>query len=81
MRKTPRTRRSVTVGKMLSKLVAFVVKCHDKMDKSFFKAVDFDEEEVVVVPAHRRAGMADACVAAVHERAIADDGRASADGG
>src|SRR5262245_19232200 len=34
----------VTVGKMVARLVAFVVKCHDKMNKSFFKAVDFDEE-------------------------------------
>jgi hypothetical protein len=35
---------SITVGKMVAKLVAFAAKCHDKMNKSFFKAVDFDEE-------------------------------------
>ena len=29
---------------MLSKLVAFTIKCHDKMNKSFFKGADFDEE-------------------------------------
>lgn len=35
---------ALTVGKMLSKLVASTIKCHDKMNKSFFKGADFDEE-------------------------------------
>lgn len=35
---------TLTVGKMLSKLVAFSIKCHDKMNRSFFKGFDFDEE-------------------------------------
>src|SRR5262249_46409481 len=34
----------ITVGKMVAKLVDFVGKCHDKMNKSFFKALDFDED-------------------------------------
>jgi hypothetical protein len=34
----------LTVGQMLSRLVAAVAKCHDKMNKAFFKARDFDEE-------------------------------------
>jgi hypothetical protein len=33
-----------TVGKMISKLVAASLKCHDKMNTSFFKGKDFDEE-------------------------------------
>jgi hypothetical protein len=34
----------LTVGKMVAKFVAYASKCHDKMNKLFFKAVDFDEE-------------------------------------
>jgi hypothetical protein len=32
------------VGKALGKLAVSVIKCHDKMNASFFKAKDFDEE-------------------------------------
>jgi hypothetical protein len=35
---------ALTVGKMLSKLASSAIKCHDKMNKAFFKAKDFDEE-------------------------------------
>lgn len=35
---------ATTVDKALIKLVASAIKCHDKMNKSFFKAADFDEE-------------------------------------
>jgi hypothetical protein len=35
---------ALTVGKMVSKLVASTIKCHDKMNKAFFKGLDFDEE-------------------------------------
>jgi hypothetical protein len=35
---------ATTVDKALIKLVVSAIKCHDKMNKSFFKAVDFDEE-------------------------------------
>ena len=35
---------ALTVGKMLSRLVSSAIKCHDKMNKSFFKGCDFDEE-------------------------------------
>ncbi len=35
---------AVTVGKMVSKLAAFAIKCHDKMNHAFFKGLDFDEE-------------------------------------
>lgn|SRR5262245_24293215 len=34
----------VTVAKAVGKLVAATIKCHDKMNISFFKGVDFDEE-------------------------------------
>src|SRR5262245_59855047 len=34
----------VTVAKAVGKLVAAAIKCHDKMNLSFFKGVDFDEE-------------------------------------
>jgi hypothetical protein len=33
-----------TVSKMTSKLIAAALKCHDKMNTSFFKGKDFDEE-------------------------------------
>ena len=33
-----------TVSKMTSSLIAAALKCHDKMNTSFFKAKDFDEE-------------------------------------
>jgi hypothetical protein len=35
---------ALTVGKMVSKLVAATIKCHDKMNQAFFKGLDFDEE-------------------------------------
>lgn len=35
---------ATTVDKGVIKLVATAIKCHDKMNHSFFKAVDFDEE-------------------------------------
>lgn len=35
---------ALTVGKMWNRLNAAVAKCHDKMNSSFFKARDFDEE-------------------------------------
>ena len=35
---------ALTVGKNLSRLVTSAIKCHDKMNKSFFKGGDFDEE-------------------------------------
>ena len=35
---------AVTVGKMIARVVAAVAKCDDKMNKSFFKVRDFDEE-------------------------------------
>jgi hypothetical protein len=35
---------AVTVDKMVIRLVASVIKCHDKMNKAFFKGVDVDEE-------------------------------------
>jgi hypothetical protein len=34
----------LTVAKNVSRLVAFAAKCHDKMDLSFFKGADFNEE-------------------------------------
>lgn len=34
----------VTVGKAIGKLVVAAIKCHDKMNLSFFKGADFDEE-------------------------------------
>ena len=33
-----------TVAKALAKLVKSAIKCHDKMNHSFFKGNDFDEE-------------------------------------
>ena len=35
---------TTTVDKALVKLVVSAIKCHDKMNKSFFKGADFDEE-------------------------------------
>jgi hypothetical protein len=35
---------ATTVDKALIKLVVSAIKCHDKMNKSFFKGADFDEE-------------------------------------
>jgi hypothetical protein len=48
-----------TVGKNISKLVAAVIKCHDKMNLAFFKGKDFDEESCEGTNAVSHAGARD----------------------
>jgi hypothetical protein len=48
---------ALTVDKAVIKLVGAVIKCHDKMNKSFFKAADFDEEACEVTNAFHTAAV------------------------
>ena len=35
---------AITVGKNVSRLIFYTIKCHEKMNKAFFGGIDFDEE-------------------------------------